>query len=98
MEIPENSYIVQKSGENTYDFMPSDRGMEYTKITYWTVDVDGINHVTMDLIDSFEDNTFATYDFVLVEKPQLKSDADQIFKYCRIYPFVLLLCEMEYGV
>lgn len=81
MDIPENSYMVQMQDGNNYEIMAGDRGMEYTKITSWIVENDGMEKVTMDLIDEMENEPFATYVFTLVENPQFKTNNNQIFVY-----------------
>lgn len=79
LEIPEAEYIVYANG--SYIFMAGDRGMEYTKITSWTMEADGTEKVTMELIDEMENEVFAIYEFTLVENPRLQYDNEQVFQY-----------------
>lgn len=79
LDIPESEYIIEEN--DSYTFMAGDRGMEYTKITSWTVQADGTDKVTMELIDEMENEVYAIYEFTLVPNPRLQYDKEQVFQY-----------------
>lgn len=79
LDIPESEYIIQEN--DSYTFMVGDRGMEYTKISSWTMQADGTDKVTMELIDEMENEVFAIYEFTLVPNPRLQYDNEQVFQY-----------------
>lgn len=79
LDIPESEYVIQEN--DSYTFMAGDRGMEYTKITSWTMQADGTDKVTMELIDEMENEVYAIYEFTLVPNPRLQYDSKQVFQY-----------------
>ena len=80
-EIPDTCDMVHKRPDGYYEFMPSDRGLEYTEIVSWSIYDDGTNKVIINMIDSLENDVFATYEITLIDNPQLANNSSQIFKY-----------------
>lgn len=81
LAIPEFCYAAEKISDEQYEFIASDRETEYSRMVSWMENSDGTVSVIVELVDEWENEVYATYQFTLVENPHTVNGVDQVYPY-----------------